>query len=382
MNKLLSIIISVMCLCLVFTACGANEKPSKEGKPSNISSTQQEVVTFDKNINVTYGNTCGNLPMAEDDDNYYFMNSPKVTVVPKDGGEAAGFKIFTDKCDIKKFIVYDGTIYVVNNDDGLVTCDITGNNITVRKYNDKKITDVYIENDVEYFVTAGEEENTSDIYSKNMSGGYYSSGEYEEQEGDKKENVIEQVATINVAPENITDFAAVGTDVYVTYTDEYQMQVLMKVNGIAQLPLQSLPPEFCQKNKAFTDGGYIYMSSSINKIVRYDTLNNNVTEIATVGEPINARNGYIYIINQTSLKDVEIISYNVKTQEATIIYKNSDNKLNDDEYKNSENISVMIKSLGIFDNDEVIFVEEYTNSKGEQNSQTYKLDKDKNLEKI
>ncbi|MEG1993918.1 MAG: hypothetical protein RR048_03325 [Oscillospiraceae bacterium] len=380
--KRIMYIISVICLCVCLVACGkSNEKEENEGE-NQISPIQQEVVTFDKDINVTYGNAVGNLPMSEDDDNYYFMNAPRVNIVPKDGGETSGFKIFTDKCDIKKFIIYDNNILVVNDEDGLVTCDTMGNNISIKKYNDKKILDIYIEGDVVYFLTVGDEEDTTDIYSKNISSNDEYEYEQDETEDDEIKSEVELIATINVAASSISDFAALGTDVYITYQDEYQMQVLMKINGIAQLPLQSLPPEFCQKNKAFTDGGYIYMSSSINKIVRYDVLNNTVAEIATVGEPINAKNGFIYIVNQTSLKDVEIICYNVKTQEATILYKNSENIINNEEYTDEDNTSVMIKSLGAFEDGEIIFVEEYTNSDGEQHSATYIIEDDGELKKI
>ncbi|MEG1448911.1 MAG: hypothetical protein RSC41_06225, partial [Oscillospiraceae bacterium] len=250
--KRIMYIISVICLCVCLVACGkSNEKEENEGE-NQISPIQQEVVTFDKDINVTYGNAVGNLPMSEDDDNYYFMNAPRVNIVPKDGGETSGFKIFTDKCDIKKFIIYDNNILVVNDEDGLVTCDTMGNNISIKKYNDKKILDIYIEGDVVYFLTVGDEEDTTDIYSKNISSNDEYEYEQDETEDDEIKSEVELIATINVAASSISDFAALGTDVYITYQDEYQMQVLMKINGIAQLPLQSLPPEFCQKNKAFT----------------------------------------------------------------------------------------------------------------------------------
>lgn len=355
-----------------FFGCKAKSEPKNNEQEVTITPTQQSVVTFDKDMNVVYGNASSDLPIAEDDENYYFYTSPRVGITPKDGSEGSSFKLFTDKNRLKKFFVYNDKIIALSNEDGLVTCSTDGSNIKSLEYNEKTIRNIYLDKDKVFFIIDAEEEGKSSIYSFDIKKNF--------SDEDAEPTLVN---TIDVASSDIIDFASIGDDVYFTYKDEYDMYDLVKVNEISVLPLQSLPPDFAEPNGAFTDGGYIYLYSQGNKIIRYDTVNNTTTEIATMGQPLNAKDGFLYVLNQITARDIEIVRLNVKTNEAIVIYKNSENAANDsEEYNDAENIRVLIKSLAVTKDGEVIFVEEYTDTSGDTEMDTYLMDKDFNIKEI
>ena len=372
-SSLLLLMISALALALFF-GCKANAPEQVEETEAVITPSKQEVVVFDENLNITYGNSAGDIPIAESEDYFYFFTSPKVSLTPKDDEQDDfSVKLFTDKPTLKKFFAYGNSLVALNEEDGLVSCDLDGSNIKSHEYNENLIQNIYIDKDVAFFITEGESENETNLYSCDLR------KSYDEEEGRR----AELVNTLPVAPAEIIDFASIDGSIYYTYCDEYQMFNLVKANEVSILPLQSLPPDFSEPNIAFTDGGYIYLYSQSNKIIRYDTVNNVASEIASQGQPLNAKDGFLYVVNQITARDIEIVRLNVKTNEAIVIYKNSENKANDsEEYLDDENVRVLIKSLAIAQNGDIIFVEEYTDIKGDVDMDTYLLDKDFNIKEI
>ena len=355
----------------LFFGCKATNAPKQEEQEASIAPMKQSIVTFDEDINVVYGNACSPLPIAEDDDNFYFYTSPRVSVTPKDGSDDSSFKLFTNKNTLKKFFVYDDNIVALSEEDGLVTAKTDGTNIKSVDFEEKQIRNIYLDKNIFFFIVDSDDEGKTDLFS------------YEIPEDLDEEASPTLVNTIDVPSSEIIDFASINKDVYFTYKDEYQMYDLVKANEIAVLPLQSLPPDFAEPNGAFTDGGYIYLFSQGNKIIRYDTLNNEATEIATMGQPLNAKDGYLYVLNQITARDIEIARLNVKTNEAIVIYKNSENKANNsEEYNDDENVRVLIKSLAVTKSGDIVFVEEYTDLSGDTEMDTYIMDTDQNIKEI